>query len=285
MNALRRTGRVAGSVLVLLAAVAVTAPLLGLADPSAQDLGNQLAPPSPAHWFGTDSLGRDVLARTVFGVRASCMIGLLAAAVTLVIGVTVGAMAGFCGRRVDALLMRFVDFLYGIPFICLVIFVLAVLRDHEPTLRARGIDRGVILFMAVGATTWLTMARLVRNEVARLSTLPFVEAARSLGASPTRILVRHVLANSVGVILVALTLTVPSILLYEAFLSFLGLGLEPPAVSLGLLAAEGASSLSPLTKPWWLIAFPGGVLALLLLALSVLGDGLRERLDEGLKRS
>ncbi|MCC7170897.1 MAG: ABC transporter permease [Planctomycetes bacterium] len=285
MNALRRTGRVAGFVLVLLAAVAMLAPWLGLPDPSAQDLGNQLAPPSGSHWFGTDSLGRDVFSRTIFGVRASCTIGLLAAAVTLVIGVTVGAIAGYFGRRVDALLMRFVDFLYGIPFICLVIFVLAVLRDHEPTLRAHGIDRSAILFMAVGATTWLTMARLVRNEVARLATLPFVEAARSLGASPARILLRHVLANAVGVILVALTLTVPSILLYEAFLSFLGLGLEPPAVSLGLLAAEGASALSPLTKPWWLIAFPGGVLALLLLALSVLGDGMRERLDEGVRGS
>lgn len=285
MNAVRKSGTVAATVLALLATLALVAPVLPLRDPSAQDLASQLAPPSGEHWFGTDSLGRDVFARTVFGVRASCTIGLLAAAVTLVIGVTVGAIAGYCGRRIDALLMRFVDFLYGIPFICLVIFVLAVLRDYEPTLRAHGIDRGAILFMAVGATTWLTMARLVRNEVARLATLPFVEAARSLGASPTRILVRHVLSNAVGVILVALTLTVPSILLYEAFLSFLGLGLEPPAVSLGLLAAEGASALSPLTKPWWLIAFPGGVLALLLLALSVLGDGLRERLDEGVRGS
>lgn len=285
MNAVRKSGAIAATVLALLAGLALVAPVLPLRDPSAQDLALQLAPPSGDHWFGTDSLGRDVFARTVFGVRASCTIGLLAAAVTLVIGVTVGAIAGYCGRRVDALLMRFVDFLYGIPFICLVIFVLAVLRDYEPTLRAHGIDRGAILFMAVGATTWLTMARLVRNEVARLATLPFVEAARSLGASPARILVRHVLSNAVGVILVALTLTVPSILLYEAFLSFLGLGLEPPAVSLGLLAAEGASALSPLTKPWWLIAFPGGVLALLLLALSVLGDGLRERIDEGVRGS
>lgn len=285
MNAVHRAGRVAAVTLAVLAAIALLAPVLPLAEPGAQNLGRQLEPPSADHWFGTDSLGRDVLARTVFGVRASCTIGLLAAAVTLVIGVVVGALAGFCGRRVDALLMRFVDFLYGIPFICLVIFVLAVLRDYEPTLRAHGIDRGAILFMAVGATTWLTMARLVRNEVARLSTLPFVEAARALGASPARILLRHVLKNTVGVILVALTLTVPSILLYEAFLSFLGLGLEPPAVSLGLLAAEGANALSPLTKPWWLIAFPGGVLALLLLALSVLGDGLRERLDQGIKGS
>jgi oligopeptide transport system permease protein len=279
MNAVQRAGRIAAITLAVLAAVALLAPVLPLRDPGSQNLQEQLQAPSAAHWFGTDSLGRDVFARTVFGVRASCAIGLLAAAVTLVIGVTVGAIAGYCGRRTDALLMRVVDFLYGIPFICLVIFVLAVLRDHEPALRAHGIDRGAILFLAVGATTWLTMARLVRNEVARLSQLPFVEAARALGASPTRILVRHVVTNTAGVILVALTLTVPSILLYEAFLSFLGLGLEPPSVSLGLLAAEGASALSPLTNPWWLIVFPGGVLAILLLALSVLGDGLRERLD------
>jgi oligopeptide transport system permease protein len=272
-------------VLAALALLSLLVPFLPLQSPSAVDLADQLCGPSADHWFGTDSLGRDLFARTMFGVRSSLFIGLLGALVSLVIGVLVGAVAGFSGRVVDGLLMRFVDALYGIPFICLVIFLLAVLRDHEPVLRAHGITRETILYMVVGATTWLTMARLVRNEVVRLKNQPFVEAARALGMPARRILGRHILPNTFGIIIVALTMTIPSIVLYEAFLSFLGLGIEPPGVSLGLLAAEGVEAISPVHTSWWMIAFPGVALAVLLLSFSLLGDGLRDVLDpQGVSR-
>lgn len=267
------------AVLGVFAALALLLPVLPLADPAAAVLERQFQPPSAAHWFGTDALGRDVLSRTLHGLRSSLQIALLAAAVALAIGVAVGAASGAAGGWIDRLLMRFVDLLYGIPFICLVIFLLAVLRDRAAELRSVGITRQTVVFLVVGATTWLTMARLVRNEVARIRGLPFVEAARALGLAPGAILARHVLPNAAGVIAVALTMTIPSIVLYEAFLSFLGLGVEPPGVSLGLLAAEGVEALSPLETSWWLVAFPGGVLALLLACLSLVGDRLRDALD------
>jgi oligopeptide transport system permease protein len=274
-----RGARAALLILGLMGLLALLAPWLPLADPGAGELSDQLHAPRGSHWFGTDTLGRDLFARTLSGIRSSLFIGLLGALVSLVIGVLVGALAGFSGRLVDGLLMRLVDVLYGIPFICLVIFLLAVLRDHEPVLRAHGITRETVLYTVVGATTWLTMARLVRNEVVRLRGQPFVEAARAQGLTGSRILIRHLLPNALGVIVVALTMTIPSVLLYEAFLSFLGLGIEPPGVSLGLLAAEGVEALGPLHLSWWLIVFPGGALALLLLSFSLLGDGLRDVLD------
>lgn len=271
--------RLACAMLVLLAIPAVLAPWIPGLDGGTPDLARQLEAPSADHWFGTDLLGRDVFARTLLGVRSSFAIGLLAAFVSLILGVTVGSVAGWCGRFVDAALMRIVDVLYGIPFICLVIFLLAVLRDHEPMLRDHGITRETVLYACVGGTTWLTMARLVRNEVARIRSLPYTEAARALGLSSFTTIFRHVLPNAFGVIVVALTLSIPSILQYEAFLSFLGLGIEPPGVSLGLLAAEGVEALSPIHRAWWLIVFPGATLALLLLGFSLLGDGLRDTLD------
>ncbi len=276
---LGRTGKLAVGVLLALFMLSLVAPHLPIESVGSTDLTRQLEAPSRAHWFGTDLLGRDVLARTLAGMRSSFLIGLLAASVCLVIGVLVGATAGFCGRKIDLVLMRVVDVLYGIPFICLVIFLLAVLRDHEPMLRAHGITRETVLYACVGGTTWLTMARLVRNEVARLKTLPYVEAARAMGMSGGAVLFKHVLPNALGVIVVALSLSIPSILQYEAFLSFLGLGIEPPGVSLGLLASEGVEALSPVFDAWWLIAFPGGTLAILLLAFNLLGDGLRDALD------
>jgi oligopeptide transport system permease protein len=279
MARLPRTSKVALCVMLALIALAFALPWLPLEGSSAAALDRQLEPPSSAHLFGTDLLGRDVFSRTLFGIRSSLIVSLLAAVVSLCIGVAVGALAGYAGGNVDRVLMRLVDVLYGIPFICLVIFLLAVLRDHEPWLRARGITRETVLYAAVGATTWLTMARLVRGEVVRLKTEPFVEAARALGLRPSRVLLRHVLPNAFGVIAVALTLSIPAILQYEAFLSFLGLGVEPPGVSLGLLAAEGVEALSPLSSVWWLVAFPGGALALLLLCFSLLGDGLRDAVD------
>lgn len=274
-----RGTRIALGLLFALAGPALIAAWIPALDGSTAELARQLEPPSLEHWFGTDVLGRDVFARTLHGVRSSLAIGLLAALVSLVVGVFVGSVAGWFGKTIDAVLMRLVDVLYGIPFICLVIFLLAVLRDHEPALRAHGITRETILYACVGGTTWLTMARLVRNEVARIRTLPYTEAARALGLSTFATLFRHVLPNALGVIVVALTLSIPSILQYEAFLSFLGLGIEPPGVSLGLLAAEGVEALSPIYRAWWLIVFPSAALALLLLGFSLLGDGLRDAFD------
>ena len=279
MTSGHRGGTAALYVLGACAVVAVGLEWLPLPAPDAGRLEDQFQPPDVDHWFGTDALGRDLLVRTLYGVRSSLYIGLLAAAVSLLIGVTVGAIAGYAGRVVDAVLMRFVDALYGIPFICLVIFILAVVRDHEPRLRAIGIDRNTILFLAVGATTWLTMARMVRNDVVRLRSMPFVEAARALGLSRVTILVRHILPNALGVIAVALTMTIPSIVMYEAFLSFLGLGLEPPDVSLGRLAAEGIDAISPIYNAWWMVVFPGAALVGLLLCFSLIGDQLRDRFD------
>lgn len=281
----RDSARISSAVLLGAGALALALPWLPLADPSATSLPDQLRTPDATHWFGTDPLGRDVFARTLFGIRSSLWIGLLAAAVSLVLGVVVGGVAGFSRPRIDAALMRIVDVLYGIPFICLVIFLLAVLREHEPWLRAHGITRQTILYLVVGGTSWLTMARLVRNEVVRLKGLPFVEAARALGLSWGRILSRHILPNAIGVILVALTMTIPSIVLYEAFLSFLGLGIEPPGVSLGLLAAEGVEAMTPIHSAWWMIVFPGGALVGLLLAFSRLGDVARDRFDPRLTAS
>ena len=280
MRLLRHTSLRLGAPLLLgLATVAVVAPWLPLADPGAARLADQLLEPGAGRWFGTDTLGRDLLSRTLFGIRSSLFIGLLGGLVSLGIGVLVGALAGFSGPRLDNLLMRMVDLIYGIPFICLVIFLLAVLRDHEPVLRSHGITRETVLYCVVGATTWLTMARMVRTEIIRLRGQPFAEAARALGLSKSRILCRHLLPNTFGIIMVTLTMTIPSILLYEAFLSFLGLGIEPPGVSLGLLAAEGVDALSPIHLSWWMVLFPGGALALLLLSFSLVGDGLRDVLD------
>lgn len=275
-----RGARLALVVLGATALIACLLPWLPLPDPTTGDLPDQLQGPSASHWFGTDALGRDLLSRTLLGVRSSLQIGVLAALVSLSLGVTIGAVAGFSGRVVDGLLMRMVDFLYGIPFICLVIFLLAILRDHEPALRAIGFSRSTVVFLAVGATTWLTMARLVRNEVARIRAQPFVESAIALGLPRRQILLRHILPNAYGVIAVALTMTIPSIVMYEAFLSFLGLGLEAPDVSLGRLCKEGVEGLSPLSTAWWLIAFPGGALLILMLSFSLLGDGIRDAVAE-----
>ena len=243
----------------------------------------QFQPPDAGHWFGTDVHGRDLLSRVFYGARISLLIGAVGAAISLLIGVFWGAMAGYAGGRMDSLFMRVVDVLYSLPNIIFVIVLIATFESrlkawlavHQVHLSARLL----LLFAGLGAISWLTMARIVRGQVLSLRGRPFVEAIRALGASHARILLRHILPNVYGVVITYLTLTVPSILLYESFLSYLGLGIQPPQASLGSLIAEGAAQINPIRVYWWMIVFPGLMLTSALLALNFLGDGLRDAWD------
>jgi oligopeptide transport system permease protein len=246
----------------------------------------QFEPPGARHWFGTDVHGRDLFSRVLFGAQISLLVGFVGASVSLVIGVLWGSIAGYTGGRTDSLMMRFVDILYSLPSIIFVIVLITTLEGLlKQWLAAVGspnlakFARLLFLFVGLGAVSWLTMARIVRGQVLSLRQRAFVEASRALGAGPARILGRHIIPNTFGVIIVYLTLTVPAIILYESFLSYLGLGIQPPMASWGSLIAEGADQMNPIRIYWWLIAFPGGFLVTTLLALNFLGDGLRDAWD------
>jgi oligopeptide transport system permease protein len=248
----------------------------------------QFEPPGPGHWFGTDVHGRDLLSRVCHGARISLCVGLIGAAVSLIIGVLWGAVAGYCGGRWDGLMMRFVDVLYALPSIIFVIVLITALNAVLGKMQSgpNGLSAGsgrflqfAGLFAGLGAVSWLTMARIVRGQVLTLRHRAFVDASRVLGAGHARILLRHILPNVYGVIIVYLTLTIPSIILYESFLSYLGLGIQPPQASLGSLIASGAEQINSIRIYWWLIVYPGAALALTLLALNFVGDGLRDAWD------
>ena len=228
-----------------------------------------------AHPMGTDNAGRDILARVLSGGQISLMVALIATAVSLVIGVAYGAFAGYVGGSVDDLMMRIVDVLYSLPYVIIVIVLLALLPAKTPT------GQLAQLFVALGAVSWLTMARIVRGQVLSLKNQEFILAARATGVSTPKIILRHLIPNVLGPVIVYATLTVPTVMLSEAFLSFLGLGVRPPRVSWGSLAADGAQNLA--IYPWQLI-FPGLTMALMLFSLNFLGDGLRDALDPQMRK-
>ena len=230
-----------------------------------QDLRLGASGPSPAHWLGTDTFGRDLLTRILYGGRVSLLVGFIATAVALLIGVTYGAIAGYVGGKTDAVMMRLVDMLYALPFMIFIILLMVVFGRNL-----------LLLFLAIGAVEWLTMARIVRGQVQSLRQQEFVEAAISLGLSPAQVIRRHVIPNALGPVIVYTTLTIPNVMLLEAFLSFLGLGIQPPQSSWGLLISYGVETMEEYP---WLLIFPGLALALTLFALNFLGDGLRDALD------
>lgn len=229
-----------------------------------------------AHPMGTDVAGRDLLARVLIGGRISLMVGLISTLVSLVIGTAWGATAGYVGGRVDEVMMRIVDVLYSIPYMMVVIVLLALFGSRTP------IGQLVLLFLALGAVSWLTMARIVRGQVMTLKNQEFVIAAQATGVRPFRIVLRHLVPNTLGPVIVYGTLTVPSVMLLEAFLSFLGLGVQAPLASWGSLAADGVQNLA--VFPWQLIC-PGLTMAVTLFSLNFIGDGLRDALDPQMRRT
>jgi oligopeptide transport system permease protein len=217
------------------------------------------------HYFGTDTLGRDLLVRTLYGGRISLLVGIVATVVSLVIGVTYGAVAGYFGGRIDALMMRVVDILYALPFMFLVILLMVFFGRNI-----------VLIFVAIGAINWLDMARIVRGQTLSLKHREFVEAAQAQGVAPFAIIGRHIVPNLLGVVVVYVTLTIPQVVLVESFLSFLGLGVQEPMTSWGALVHDGAEQLEGAS---WMLVFPAVFLALTLFCFNFLGDGLRDALD------
>ncbi len=252
-------------ILLLLCLVSLLTPWIAPYGYEEQNLLLGASAPSAQHWLGTDIFGRDMLTRIMYGGRVSLTVGLIATAVALIIGVLWGATAGFIGGRVDAVMMRLVDILYALPFMIFIVLLMVVFGRNI-----------FLLFFAIGAVEWLTMARIVRGQVMNLRKQEFVEAAYSLGLSQWTIIRRHIIPNTLGPVIVYTTLTIPSVMLLEAFLSFLGLGIQPPQSSWGLLISYGVETMEEFP---WLLIFPGLTLSLTLFALNFLGDGLRDALD------
>lgn len=254
-----------GGILIFITLACLFGPFFSPYGYEDNDLQNTFSPSSAQHWLGTDQLGRDLLVRILYGGRVSIGVGLAATFVAITIGITYGAVAGYFGGKLDAVMMRVIDIIHSLPFTVFVI-LLTVFFGHNIYL----------LFVAIGAVEWLTMARIVRSQVMSIKRTEYVEAARSLGFGKRRIIFRHIIPNALGPVIVYTTLTIPVVMLLEAFLSFLGLGVRPPMSSWGVLIKDGAEKME---EYWWLLVFPGAIFSLTLFSLNFLGDGLRDALD------
>ena len=260
-----RAAMIGGITILVLIILAIFAPWIAPYSYSYQNLDIGASPPSAEHLLGTDVLGRDLLSRLLYGARISLLVGFVATGVALVIGVSWGIIAGYFGGRVDSIMMRIVDVLYGLPFIIFIILLMVIF------------GRNIwLLFAAIGAVEWLTMARIVRAQVIGLKNQEFVQAAQVMGVSNISMFRRHILPNILGPISVYATLTIPQVMLLEAFLSFLGLGIQPPMSSWGTLIRYGVESME---EHYWLLIYPGLTFTITLFALNFFGDGLRDALD------
>ena len=260
-----------GAVVLLIIVVAsIFGPILSSYTYDQINLDRTSEPPSWDHWFGTDQLGRDILVRSLIGGRISLMVGLVATSVSFVIGVTYGAISGYFGGYVDELMTRVVDIIYSLPYLFLVIVLLAFFTKSI-----------FMLFFVLGGVSWLTMARIVRGQVLSIKNQEFIEAARAVGVETPMIIFRHIVPNTLGPVIVYTTLTIPNAMLSEAFLSFLGLGVQAPLASWGTMVNEGVEAIS--VYPWQLI-FPGLMMAITLFSLNFLGDGLRDALDPQMRK-
>ncbi|MCH1626221.1 ABC transporter permease [Fredinandcohnia quinoae] len=266
-NKLAMTGIV---LIVLLLIMAIIGPWISQYDYRTNDLMNVNKPPSSEHWFGTDELGRDVFTRTWQGARISLFIGLAAAVIDLAIGVIWGGISGYRGGKTDEFMMRFADILYGVPYLLLVILLMVILKQGLGT-----------MIIAMTITGWINMARIVRGQVLQLKYQEYVLAAQTLGANVKRIMFRHLVPNSMGPILVTMTLTIPNAIFTEAFLSYLGLGVQVPLASWGTMASEGLPAFE--YYPWRLF-FPAILICLTIFSFNVIGDGLRDALDPRLRK-
>lgn len=258
-------------VMILIVLLAVFGPSLTDQSYSKQVLLEANQKPSSAHWFGTDELGRDVYARILYGARISLFIGLMAALIDLVIGIVYGGIAGYLGGRVDNLMMRFVDLLYGIPYLLIVILLMVVMGPGLMT-----------IIVALSATGWIGMARIVRGQVLSLKASEYVLAARSLGGGAGYIIRKHLLPNALGVIIVQVTFSVPSAIFAEAFLSFLGLGIQPPLASWGVMASDALPTI--LSGHWWRLFYPAFFISMTMLAFNLVGDGLQDAFNPKQRR-
>ena len=258
--------------LIMLLVMAVLAPMLSAWSVTAQDLKSQNMPPSSQHWFGTDDLGRDVFVRTWYGARISLFVGFTAALIDFLIGVTYGGYSGYKGGKTDIVMMRILEVLYGLPYLLVVILLMVVMGPSLLT-----------IIIALTITGWISMARLVRGQVLQLKNQEYVTAARSFGAGTAHIIRRHLLPNAMGPILVQMTLTVPTAIFAEAFLSFLGLGVQAPYASWGVMANDALGVI--LSGDWWQLFFPALFISLTMFAFNVVGDGLQDALDPRLGKS
>jgi len=260
------------AVILIIISVAVAAPVLAPYDPFAIDVYNVISAPSSAHLLGTDELGRDVLSRMIWGSRISLAVGFVAVGISITIGIIIGAFAGFYGKAVDAMLMRFVDIMLCFPTLFLILAVIAI------------IGPGIwVIMVVIGITSWMDVSRLVRAEILTLKERDFVAAARAVGASDFRIIFRHILPNALSPVFVSATLGIAGAILLESGLSFLGLGVQPPDASWGNILTSGKDYIT--VGAWWLSFFPGMAILITVLSYNLVGEGLRDALDPRLWRS